>query len=112
MAVATMLVLLAVTGAAPFSDAGSAGRIGVESVLIHIFEPDALIRFSHSPSGGGPTPAKDGFNPAWDFQYLIENYEVGKGYGFRMRLVCKPWKGRADVLAEARAFLDEFQVKP
>ena len=30
MAVATMLVLLAVTGAAPVSDAAAAGRIGVE----------------------------------------------------------------------------------
>jgi len=111
MAVATMLVLLAVTGAAPFSDAGSAGRIGVESVLIHIFEPDALIRFSHSPSGGGPTPAKDGFNPAWDFQYLMDNYEVGREYGFRMRLVCKPWKDRADVLAEVRTFFGEIGEK-
>jgi len=87
------------------------GRHG-DSVLIFVFEPDALIRFSHSPSGGGKTPAGDGFNPAWDFQYLMDDYEVGRGYGFRMRLVCKPWKGRADVLAEARAFLSEFQVKP
>ena len=77
-------------------------------VLIYIFEPDALIRFSHSPSGGGATPAKDGSNPAWDFQYLIPGYETGKEYGFRMRLVCKPWKDRADIIAEVRACLQEM----
>jgi hypothetical protein len=78
-------------------------------VLIYIFEPAALIRFAHSPSGGGPNPAKDGFNPAWDFQYLIPGYETGKEYGFRMRLVCKPWKDRADILAEVRACLREME---
>jgi hypothetical protein len=80
-----------------------------DQVLIYIFEPAALIRFSHSPSGGGPNPAKDGFNPAWDFQYLIPGYETGKEYGFRMRLVCKPWKDRADILAEVRACLREME---
>ncbi len=79
-----------------------------DHVLIYIFEPDALIRFSHSPSGGGPTTAKDGYNPAWDFQYLIPGYETGKEYGFRMRLVCKPWKDRADIIAEVRACLQEM----
>lgn len=79
-----------------------------DHVLIYVFEPDALIRFSHSPSGGGPTPAKDGYNPAWDFQYLIPGYETGKEYGFRMRLVCKPWKDRADIIAEVRSCLEEM----
>jgi hypothetical protein len=79
-----------------------------DHVLIYIFDPDALIRFSHSPSGGGPNSAKDGYNPAWDFQYLIPAYETGKEYGFRMRLVCKPWKDRADILAEVRSCLQEM----
>ncbi len=80
------------------------GRRG-GSVLIFLFEPSAHIRFSHSPSGGGRTAAGDDTNPAWDFQYLIPGAEQGKEYGFRARLVCKPWKDRADVVAEARAFL-------
>jgi hypothetical protein len=76
-----------------------------DMALIYIFEPDPRIRFSHSPSGGGPTPAKDGANPAWDFQFVVPDYEIGKEYGLRMRLVCKPWAGRADVLVEVKRFL-------
>ena len=41
----------------------------------------------------------------------MDNYEVGREYGFRMRLVCKPWKDRADVLAEVRTFFGEIGEK-
>jgi len=75
-----------------------------DHVLIYIFEPDPRIRFSHSPSGGGATPAGDAANPAWDFQLVVPGYEVGAEYGFRMRLVFKPWAGRANVIKEVRTF--------
>ena len=80
------------------------GRYG-DYVLIYMFEPEANIRFSHSPSGGGKTAAGDANNPAWDFQYLVQDYEVGQEYGYLMRLVCKLWKDRADVIEEVRNFL-------
>ena len=71
-------------------------------VLIFIFEPSARIRFTHSPSGGGRTPQGDDTNPAWDFQFIVPEVELHREYGFRARLVYKPWVDRADVLAEAR----------
>lgn len=74
-------------------------------VLIYIFEPNPGLRFSHSPSGGGDTRAKDGSNPAWDFQLVAPNYTVNKEYGVKARLVYKPWVDRADVLREVRAYL-------
>lgn len=74
-------------------------------VLIYVFEPNPYLRFAHSPSGGGPTSDGTDTHPAWDFQLVIPNYEVGKEYGFRMRLVYKPWAGRADVLEEVERFL-------
>ena len=80
------------------------GRYG-DYVLIYMFEPEANIRFSHSPSGGGKTTAGDANNPAWDFQYLVQDYEVGQEYGHHTRFVCKPWKDRADVIEEVRNFL-------
>ncbi len=80
------------------------GRNG-NQVLIYMFEPGAQIRFSHSPSGGGKTAGGDGYNPAWDFQYIVDQYEVNKEYGYRMRFVCKPWEDRTDVIEEARGFL-------
>ena len=71
-------------------------------VLIYIFERGPMVRFSHSPSGGGPTAAGDDTNPAWDFQLIVPGVTAGQEYGLRMRLVYKPWAGRADVLAEVR----------
>lgn len=51
------------------------------------------IRFSHSPTGGGGTPA-------WDFQFIIPDYQVGKKYGFRARVVVKKFISREDVIQE------------
>jgi len=73
-----------------------------DHVLIFIFERGPVVRFSHSPSGGGATPAGDDTNPAWDFQLIVPGVTAGQECGLRMRLVYKPWAGRADVLAEVR----------
>ena len=77
-----------------------------DRVLIYIFRPGPIIRFAHSPSGGGRTPKGDDTNPAWDFQLIVPDYEVGKEYGLTMRLVYKAWGGRDDVLKEVRGYLE------
>lgn len=77
-----------------------------DMVLIYIFEPNPYLRFAHSPSGGGKTPAGDDTCPAWDFQLVVPDYEVGKEYGLKLRVVYKPWSGRADVLEEVRSYHD------
>jgi hypothetical protein len=71
-------------------------------VYILMFDRTSGIRFSHSPSGGGDSAHAETTNPAWDFQYIIPNYEVGRRYEFRARVVYKPFDGRADVLDEYR----------
>lgn len=89
-----------------FADPFFYGRFR-DRVLIYIFQPGPIIRFAHSPSGGGATPDNSDTNPAWDFQLLVPKPEVGREYGLRMRLVYKPWVDRDDVLAEVRRYLEE-----
>ncbi len=76
-----------------------------DRVLIYMFRPGPVVRFAHSPSGGGPTTSGDDTSPAWDFQLIIPECQVGQEYRLEMRLVFKKWAGRADVIAEARAYL-------
>jgi hypothetical protein len=60
--------------------------------LIFIFREQDQVRFTQSPSGGG-----DG-NPAWDFQWFIRKYEVGKRYGFVMHVLYVPYESREQIL--------------
>ena len=57
-----------------------------------------IIRFSQSPNGAGPQ------NPAWDFQFIIPAYEVGKKYGFSVRLLYKEFKNKNDILSEYKTW--------
>lgn len=77
-------------------------------VLIYIFDPAALVRFAHSPSGGGTNAKGDDTNPAWDFQLIVPEPKTGQEYGLRMRLVYKPWVSRDDVLDEVRRYLESI----
>jgi hypothetical protein len=42
--------------------------------------------------------------PAWDFQYVIQNIQAGKEYGFKARLVWKRFVSPADCLEEYTAW--------
>ena len=67
-------------------------------VLAYMFRPDSGIRFSQSPTGGGD------LNPAWDFQFIVPDFEVGREYSFRARIMYKEFAGRQDVLEEFEAW--------
>jgi hypothetical protein len=63
-------------------------------VLMFMFDRSEGIRFSQSPTGGGEK------NPAWDFQFIVRNFEVGKPCSFRARLAYKRLFDREDVVGE------------
>ena len=62
-----------------------------DMVLMFMFDRSEGIRFSQSPTGGGEK------NPAWDFQFIVRNFEVGKPCSFRARLAYRPFLGCRDV---------------
>ena len=63
-------------------------------VSVFMFETPEVIRFSQSPTGGGPA------NPAWDFQFIIPKVKQEKEYSFRARIIYKPFVSNEDILKE------------
>jgi len=66
-----------------------------------MFDTPEVIRFSQSPTGGGPD------NPAWDFQFIIPEVKKGKEYSFRARIVYKPFIDNEDILNEYNQWVKE-----
>lgn len=65
--------------------------------VIYLFDPGDGIRFTMSPSGGGVNKEEQTTNPAWDFSFLIPEYEIAAEYSFRMRAVFRPKCSRDEV---------------
>jgi hypothetical protein len=87
------------------------GRLG-NMALILIFGAPEWLRFFCSPSGGGGSLLPEKTCPAWDFEWVIphEEYEVGREYELKMRLVYKPFISAADILAEYKAARDVLGI--
>lgn len=60
--------------------------------FVLMFRPQDNIRLTQSPSGGGRG------NPAWDFQYFIPNYQVGKRYQMVMRATYLPFESPEQIV--------------
>ncbi len=59
--------------------------------FVQMFRPGDLVRFTQSPSGGGKG------NPAWDFQFTQEPYEVNQIYRWVMRAAYLPYQSAEQI---------------
>lgn len=78
--------------------------INGDMAFVLMFRPSDNVRFSQSPSGGGNG------NPAWDFQWFVPKYEVGKRYRFVMRAMYLPYESPQQIIkatARHRAALEQ-----
>lgn len=78
-----------------------------ELVWIVLFDRSEGIRFTHSPSGGGANAERRTTNPAWDFQFLVPDPQVGREYGFKVRTALRPRCSREEIVAEYRKWKEE-----
>ena len=49
-------------------------------------------------------------SPAWDWQYVIRNPKAKQRYGYRARVVVKPFNGEEQVWEEYRRWVDETEA--
>jgi len=60
--------------------------------LVLMFRQCDEVRLSQSPSGGGKG------NPAWDFQWFVPEYEMGRRYRFVMRAMYLPFESPEQIV--------------
>ena len=82
-----------------------------DHVFILMFEerPGSLLRFTHSPSGGGQNAEQQTSNPAWDWQFVLPEFELNKVYEWRARAVYRPKCSREEILAEVQRWKSRCQ---
>ena len=73
------------------------GGSGLNMAFVQMFRPQDRIRLTQSPSGGGTG------NPAWDFQWFIPDYEVGKLYRMVMRAQYLPFESPEQIQRDSRS---------
>ncbi|MFC1537700.1 hypothetical protein ACFL4P_02610 [Gemmatimonadota bacterium] len=85
------------------------GRFG-ESVVIWVYDTPRRLRFHLSPEGGGRSLIPGKTSTAWDFEYIIpeKEYQVGREYTFRVRMIYKKYVDDEDVLREVRKAQEEL----
>jgi hypothetical protein len=77
-------------------------------LYLQMFDQTSPVRLTMSPTGGGRDDEKRVFNPAWDYQFVIDDVEIGKEYHLRSRLVYKAYGGRQEVIDLFSQWKDEI----
>jgi hypothetical protein len=91
-----------------FSDPVYYGLFGTHQYNL-MFDRTDGIRFSHSPSAGGPPSTTE---VAWDWQFIIPTYDVLREYGYRARVAYRQRCSRSEVLNEFRTWRASLTKEP
>ncbi|HPU84053.1 MAG TPA: hypothetical protein PLE60_01780 [Candidatus Latescibacteria bacterium] len=74
------------------------GRPGDGSILfLQMFDQTAPVRIAMSPSGGGRNDEEKRFNPAWDFQYVVNEAGEGTECHLCSRVIYKRYEGLEEI---------------
>ena len=76
---------MAFSNATPYSEPFYYG-VSHGMACVFLFRREDMVRITKSPSGGGQG------NPAWDFQWMIPDFELDKAYGFEMQFAYVPFE--------------------
>lgn len=60
-------------------------------LLLMMFDQSHPVRLTMSHRGGGLNEAKRAYNPAWDFQYILDEADQGTECHLRTRVIYKPF---------------------
>lgn len=72
-----------------------------ELLFLMLFRQPERFRLAYSPNGGGKQPE---WCPAWDYVLHLDDAKLEQTYTWDLCLAVKPFRGRADVLAEIRRY--------
>ena len=79
------------------------GRIGDNALIIMFSDPSVRLFVVNA---GGHLSFSPVQNPAWDFEWIVEDYPLHEPIGFRGRLVYTRFEGQGDVLARYEQWVD------
>ena len=79
-------------------------------IYLVLFDQTSPIRFAMWNFFKDEEGLPDTHSPAWDWQYVITHPEIGRTYGYRARIVVKPFQGSKQLWAEYRRWMQDLQV--
>lgn len=71
------------------------GRIGKHVLAIMASRPEVVFFLVNA---GGHRPYYPVQNPAWDFSFRLDDYEIQKPFGFEGRIIYKSWENPDEIL--------------
>ena len=76
-----------------------------------LFDQTDSIRFAMWNFFRNDAGIADTHSPAWDWQYVIRDPQVGQRYGYRARVVVKPFKGKTQIWREYQKWSEDLKLE-